>query len=64
MVIDQKEALYLDREARRWATQVAREAKKISENELVLQGLQTHMAQLKVSHHRNVCHIIVDSHIH
>ncbi|XP_033631874.1 F-BAR and double SH3 domains protein 2-like isoform X2 [Asterias rubens] len=49
MVIDQKEALYLDREARRWATQVAREAKKISENELVLQGLQTHMAQLKGS---------------
>ncbi|XP_071786557.1 F-BAR and double SH3 domains protein 2-like isoform X3 [Asterias amurensis] len=53
MVIDQKEALYLDREARRWATQVAREAKKIDENELVLQGLQTHMAQLKVSRHRN-----------
>ncbi len=49
MVIDQKEALYLDREARRWATQVAREAKKIDENELVLQELQTHMAQLKGS---------------
>ncbi|XP_022091535.1 F-BAR and double SH3 domains protein 2-like isoform X2 [Acanthaster planci] len=49
MVIDQKESLYLDREARKWATDVAREAKSIEDNGQVFQDLQSSILQLKGS---------------
>ncbi|XP_038063071.1 F-BAR and double SH3 domains protein 2-like isoform X2 [Patiria miniata] len=49
MVIDQKESLYLDREARKWATSVARQAKSIEDNGQIFQEVQNSMVQLKGS---------------